>query len=145
MPSRVKVLPAVAALLLVFVAGCNQSLAPVRGTVTYEDGSPVTRGTVVFESKDVEKPITARGSIQPDGSYQLGTLKPGDGVPPGMYRALLAPQVDLSEADKPASQRTPPLFDERWSDFGTSGLEFEVKSGSNDIPIKIARPANASR
>jgi hypothetical protein len=136
---------AVTVFLLIGTAGCGQSLYPVQGKVTYPDGAPITKGMVVFESKDGERPILVRGSIQPDGAYQLGMLQPGDGVPPGVYRALIAPQVDLADADRPASQRTPPLFDARYAEFRTSGLEFEVKAGHNDIPITIDRPTMMRR
>ncbi len=50
-----------AALLLWAVAGCGGPLQPVRGTVTFEDGEPVSAGLVVFESKDGQPAVTARG------------------------------------------------------------------------------------
>ena len=137
--------PALAALLLVGAAGCGKGLYPVRGKVTYPDGAPVTRGTVVFEAKDVEKPTTARGAIQPDGRYELGTFTPGDGVPPGKYRVLIAPVFDPTDADKPPAQRSPVLFDPRYADFNTSGLEREVKAESNDIALTVDRPTGARR
>jgi hypothetical protein len=138
-------LVSVALFLLLGAAGCGPGLYPVGGKVTYPDGAPVSKGMVVFESKGVDRPITARGTIGPNGNYQLTMSQPGDGVPPGTYRVLIAPQVDLSDADKPPSQRTPPLFDARYSEFSTSGLEFEVKAGNNDIPIMVARPTSDRR
>ncbi len=120
-------------LLLLAVGGCGR-YAPVRGKVTLEDGTPVTSGTVIFESKEADKPLTARGDIQTDGSYQLSTDRPGDGVPPGWYRVLVAPP--------PQNPDGPPVkevFDRRYGAFATSGLEFEVKSGSNDYPIRLSK------
>jgi hypothetical protein len=121
-------------LLLVGIVGCGR-YCPVRGTVTLEDGTAVSSGMVVFESKDAAKAITARGDIQPDGNYQLSTARPGDGVPPGVYRVLVAPP--------PQNPDQPPIkevFDSRYSAFATSGLEFEVKSGSNEYPIRLRKP-----
>jgi hypothetical protein len=125
-----------AVLLVVALTGCGGGLYPVRGTVTLDDGTTLSRGLVVFERVDGGQPITARGDVKPDGSYQLNTNKPGDGVPPGRYKVLVNP-LDLS--DVPDEQKKLP-FDVKYTRFETSGLMFEVKSGSNDCPIKLDRP-----
>ena len=82
--------------LALFVAGCGAAKYPVRGTVALDDGTPVTKGLVVFERADGGPPLTARGEITPDGRYELSTDKPGDGVPPGRYKVLIN-SMDLSE------------------------------------------------
>jgi len=115
------------------VTGCGGQY-PVRGKVTYSDGAPVTKGIVVFERQDISPVVTARADIQPDGTYLLGTMKPGDGAPAGKYRVLVTPR--LENPDEPEA-----TFDRRFANFGTSGLEFEVKSGANDYPITVTRPA----
>jgi hypothetical protein len=123
-----------AALLLVLgVLGCGGRPYPVRGTVTLEDGTPVTAGMVSFETKDAEKPVTARGEIKPDGSYELSTYKAGDGALPGVYRVAVTPP-----AQSPDLPVTKPPYDARYTSFATSGLEFEVKPTSNEHPIKLA-------
>jgi hypothetical protein len=119
----------------VLAFGCGSKYAPVRGTVTLEDGKPLTHGMVVFETTDGTE--MARGMIQSDGSYELSTRKPGDGVKPGRYRALVSP---LDMADVPDEQKTLP-FDTKYTRFQTSGLEFDVTSGPNVIPIKLTRQA----
>jgi hypothetical protein len=120
--------------VLLAAAGCGQRLHRVQGKVTYSDGTPVTEGLVVFES--IQEPIrTARGDIRPDGSYELSTHKPGDGVAAGKYRVLVAPRTDPNAIDKPK----PPPFDRRYSEFATSGLELEVKPGTNEFPIQVTR------
>ncbi|MCI0455903.1 MAG: hypothetical protein L0Z62_02845 [Gemmataceae bacterium] len=125
----------VAALLLSAIAGCGSGLHPVRGKVTLDDGKPLTKGLVIFEGKQGEKTVMARGVIQTDGSYRLSTHTPGDGAPPGKYRVLIAPMEDV---DAPDNERRL-AFDSRYTDFNTSGLEFEVQAGDNDIPIRLAR------
>ena len=121
--------------LLAALVGCGGKY-PVRGSVTYDDGTPLTKGLVIFERVGGGPPITARGEIQPDGRYELSTDKPGDGVPAGKYRVLLNP-LDLS--DVPDEQKVLP-FELKYLKFETSGLEYEVKSGSNEYPIKVTRP-----
>jgi hypothetical protein len=130
------------ALVLLGAAGCGSRLCPVRGKVTYPDGTPLTEGMVVFESAGEGKAVTARGEIQPDGTYELGTYKPGDGVRPGKYRVLVAPKTDPNAVDRPA--KAPP-FDPRFAEFKTSGLECEVTAGSNDYPIQVSAPGKPSR
>jgi hypothetical protein len=129
-------LGAVALALLTVVAGCGDEKRPVRGTVTLADGSPLTKGMVVFERMEGGAALTARGEIRPDGGYELSTDKLGDGVPPGKYRVLINP-LDLS--DIPDEKKNLP-FDIKYLKFETSGLEYEVKPGPNDYPIKLDRP-----
>jgi hypothetical protein len=123
--------------LLLGVIGCGPKLYPVHGTVTYPDDKPVTEGLVVFESKDREKPITARGEIQSNGSFDIGTFRPGDGALPGKYRVLVAPKLDPNAVDKP-NKKLP--FNARYAEFKTSELEFTVTAaGPNEFPIKVTR------
>jgi hypothetical protein len=138
---RPRPLLVVTALLLVGSAGCGTKYYPVRGKVTYADGTPVTEGLVVFESKDSEMPITARGEIQADGSYQLGTSQPGNGAPAGTYRVLVVPKTDPNTVDK-KPQPSPP-FDKRFMEFSTSGLVCEVKDGPTDFPIQVTKSKSA--
>jgi hypothetical protein len=139
-----RVLPVALVLALGVTAGCGKGRYPVRGKVTLEDGTPLTKGLVVFESTEEKPPITARGDIQADGTYQLGTDKPGNGVPAGKYRALVSPR-DYENIDGLEGPRRPPSFDPRFADFSSSGLQFEVKSGPNEIPIQVTRPAKRPR
>ncbi len=127
--------------LLLGAAGCGPALCPVRGTVTLADGKPLGEGMVVFESQNLEPPVTARGPVQGDGRFELSTFRPGDGVRPGRYRALVAPKDDPNAVDR---KPKPPPFDRRYAEFATSGLEFEVTaSGPNDFPIKLSAPARS--
>jgi hypothetical protein len=72
--------------------GCGTSsatpvaLIPVKGKVTYK-GQPVTKGVVRFDS-DYGRP--ASGQIQADGTFELTTLQPGDGVVAGEHRVYLS-------------------------------------------------------
>jgi hypothetical protein len=124
-----------AALVVLSVAGCGDALFPVHGTVTLEDGTPLAKGLVVAERFEGGPPVTAQGAIQPDGTYQLSTNKPGDGVPPGKYHILIN-AMDLS--DLPDEQKDIP-FHHKYLSLKTSELELEVKRGDNNYPIRLAR------
>src|SRR5262245_45613884 len=81
---------ALVSLVLFGAGGCgSQTLFPVSGKVTYKDGKPVTAGLVIFEPV-VQKP-SARGEIQADGSFQLGTHQDNEGAVEGEYKVLIAP------------------------------------------------------
>jgi hypothetical protein len=136
-----RVLTAAVLLLVPGLAGCGNKLNPVRGTITLEDGTPLTKGLVVFEGTVGGAPVSARGEVKPDGTYQLGTYKAGDGALAGKYRVLINP-LDLSEV--PDEQKNLP-FDYKYLKFDTSGLECEVKPGANEFPIKLDRPRKVRR
>jgi hypothetical protein len=132
-------MPAFGLLLLLGLVGCGRYY-PVSGKVTLDDGTPVTDGLVIFEQAEAgdKDPVMARGEIKSDGSFQLSSVKPGDGLPTGKYRALVTPKGDLEGA---AAGKKPVMpYDQRYTDFKTSHLEFEVKEGSNDFPITLKRP-----
>ena len=120
--------------LLLTVAGCSKSMQPVRGKVTLPDGTPVNGALVVFEGEGGDKAVTARGDVQTDGGFEMSTYKPGDGVPIGKYKVLVAPPP-MVNADAPAR----PPFDTKYSNFATSGLRFDVKAGNNDFPIQVTK------
>jgi hypothetical protein len=96
---------------------------------------------VIFEGTVDGQAVMARGEIRPNGSYELSTYKPGDGLPPGKYRVLINP-MDLS--DVPDEKKDLP-FDHKYLRYETSGLEYEVKAGANDYPIRLARPHRGRR
>jgi len=129
-----RLLGVLAAGIALGLTGCGDRLYPVRGTVALEDGTPVTRGVIICERFDGGPAVSAQGEIKPDGTFRLGTTKPGDGLPPGRYKVLINP-MDLS--DLPDDKKDIP-FDAKYLNFKTSGLELDVK-GDTDFPIRLAR------
>jgi hypothetical protein len=78
---RFQFLPLPVLCCLFLLTGCSSGNVQVKGKVTLTDGTPVACGEVVFE----QKTFAANGHIQPDGSYELGSLKANDGLPKGEY------------------------------------------------------------
>jgi len=126
---------AAVAVIALALSGCGSGKYPVHGTVTLEDGTPLTKGLLVFERVDGGPPITARGNVGPDGQFTISTEKPGDGVPPGRYKVLINP---MDASDVPDELKTLP-FDIKYTKFDTSGLEYTVQSGPNDFEIKLEK------
>src|SRR5262245_14330401 len=127
------------ALALTLLGGCGSRRYPVVGKVVFKDGTPLPGGLVVLSPLDSDNHTGAQGYIQPDGTFELGTESPGDGVFPGRYQVLVKPPAQGKGEDDPQSSL--PMIDPRFTRFETSGLEIEVKPSRNDFPITVERPA----
>src|SRR5216684_5280266 len=82
-------------MLFVSVTGCDGGrLYPVEGTIVFSDGEVATglAGANV-EFDPVAGKEGARGDVQSDGTFRLGTHKPDDGVAPGEYRVCVQPPL----------------------------------------------------
>jgi hypothetical protein len=123
--------------LLAGVAGCGSDRYPVTGRVTYEDGSPLTEGNVIGHSGEGATSVTVQGNVRPDGTFEWGTDKPGDGAKPGKYRVAVVPR-GLGDAEMAAGML--PAVESKYSDPDTSGIEFEVKAGRNELNITVTKP-----
>lgn len=119
------------------LAGCNSGRYPVTGQILYEDGAPVTAGTIIAEANIDGKAVGLQGNIQPDGKFMLGGATPGDGALPGQYQVLVTTPT-ITDAEK--AQGKKPMLDGKYGRFESSGLTLEVKPGKNQFPIKVARP-----
>lgn len=71
-------------MLFVVLAGCSDKVK-LGGKISFPDGEPLTVGTVIFSNPE----YLARSSIAADGSYDVGSLKENDGLPPGKYRVYI--------------------------------------------------------
>ncbi len=91
------------------MVGCNDrglpNMVPIRGKVLY-NGRPVEHGIVKYVPVSEGNGRVALGTIQPDGTFIMTTLKKGDGVQKGEYRiAVIAPQP-FSDRGGQAGQET---------------------------------------
>jgi hypothetical protein len=124
-------------LLLAFAIGCGSKATtyPAGGKVVHADGKPVSNGSVTFRSQAGERPVTARGPLQQDGTFKLTTFASNDGAVAGKHQALVS--VTVVEGDF-----SPPRIDPRYTHFETSGLEFTVTTDpvQNDFLIQVTPP-----
>ena len=116
------------AFVFVFFVGCGDP--KVTGKVTFTDGTPLTLGQVMFYSDK----CTASADIRKDGYYSAGTLKDGDGIPPGKYQVYIAGANKLVEPPPNMGNKISPVFpmpqsllDSKYNSPVTSGLEVDVK------------------
>jgi hypothetical protein len=73
------IFPLIFAVLL--ICGCNPN-QKMGGKVSFSDGTPLTCGTIIFSNDS----FLARANINPNGSYDVGSLSDKDGLPPGKYK-----------------------------------------------------------
>ena len=122
-------------LLPVFLVGCSDHVH-ISGRVTYsDDGTPLEAGTVIFETSTFH----ARGEIGQDGRYTLATHRPGDGLPPGMYRVYVA--TAFRYETPPGSERSIeiPLIAPQFTEAATSGLEVNVDRNTRTFDFQVDR------
>lgn len=130
--------------LLVLASGCSSGRYPVTGHVTYEDGSPLAAGTVIGEATVDGKPVSVQGIVEPDGSFSLGTQRPGDGALPGNYRVIVMP-VALGDSELAAGKV--PAVDGKFTKFNSSGFTCEVKPEPNvlNLTVTLAKPKHEKK
>ena len=117
--------------ILLAFSGCGNP--QVKGTVTFEDGTPLTSGGVVF----IKGMYTASATIKPDGTYILSQIRQRDGVPPGLYKVTVQAQYS-GNLDDPGAPWFD-LIDPKFANPETSGLTCDVKS-STTYDITVTEP-----
>jgi hypothetical protein len=95
---------------------------PVKGKVTLK-GKPLTQGQIVFEPDSAGR--EAHGSIQPDGTFELTTFKPGDGAAPGTHRVAV---TGTSKKD---------AVPVKYQSTSSSKTEVEVAEGKTEYTIDL--------
>ena len=109
----------------------------VTGKVVFSDGAPLEGGTIIFES--IDRGLGARGVIELDGTFHLGTYETDDGAVAGRYRVAIVPDPPMNV--DPDEVKLPPVIDSRYADMDASGLEYEVRAdGPNEFHIQVDRP-----
>lgn len=120
------------ATLFLSLLGCSGNggaTESVTGTVTFEDGSPVNGGTIIFA--DTQKNSSSMGYLKEDGTYTLGTFDEADGAPQGRYKVTIIGSSDYGQSSpissKFANQDQTPLTAEVVD--GENVLDFQVEKG----------------
>jgi|GEM_PF-6535190 len=147
---------AILLLVLVPVAliGCGGNRAQVSGTVAFEDGTPLTKGSVKAGTSDG---IEVKGIIKQDGTFTLFEVKPGDGIPSGkQYKIWIVnaveviPSAQSVQSTSSSSGASPPpsvpplppkeLVHRNFTSAEKTPLTLDVPSGSptlsHDITVK---------
>ena len=146
--------------VLTAMTGCGNGLVDLRGKVTFsDDDSPLTTGYVYLDDGQT----LARGKINADGTYTVGTNSDKDGLAPGNYRVYITHAIGpdpsgafetsfrpMGAANASANnssgadsrlRRMIPLIDQKFTRVETSGLSITVDRSTKEFNIKVDRPS----
>jgi hypothetical protein len=137
------------------LAGCGakavgvDGTVPVKGTVKLK-GAPLAGATVTFAPSGSGR--SASATTDPQGTFQLTTLKPGDGAMPGEYKVTISKLEPVGKVYTQEEtneyynkyQKAPPSPEmknavaEKFSKGDSSGLSASVKgSGKNEFSFDV--------
>lgn len=127
----------------VFLIGCDDgrpATYPVAGKVVFEDGgSPVFGDVEFFEPS---QKINARGKIERDGSFSLGTYADSDGAVAGQHKVVIL-QLTRNHFAAQVEDRIVhdhgDLIDESYGDYRTSDLTAQVDPKDRNEIILVVR------
>ena len=96
------------------------------------DGKPLTNGMVVFMP---DKGQAAKGVINPDGTFKLGTYTVDDGAVAGQFKVMvISPDRSKMQGGAADLERPlPSLIPARYGSTSTSGLAFEVTPTDSNV------------
>jgi len=133
--------------------GCGGNV-PLQGKVTFkEDGSPLALGIVYFDSGIT----TARGTINSDGSYKVGTLRQNDGLPRGEYKVYIGGSMEIIQNTEQKigvdSMGNPmmsaPIFrqlvDKKYMSTDQTPLVCKVPAEKNRFDIVVEKPKDSTK
>ncbi|MDR1957999.1 MAG: hypothetical protein LBQ54_02975 [Planctomycetaceae bacterium] len=118
--------------LVLSATGCGNGNVGLGGKVTFTDGTPLTVGEIYFETDT----FMARGELKEDGTYVVGSVKEGDGIPKGIYRVSIV--ADKMVPDKAGGMMLPEsLVAEKYRHGTTSGLTVEIPVPGNKFDVTV--------
>jgi hypothetical protein len=125
-------------------AGCNRgpAMSQVSGTVLFPDGSVPKGGVCVVQFQPAagttaEVSKGASGAIQPDGTFEMWTKRPGDGVYHGDYVVTFA-------IFKGAMDMTP-MISAKYTRPDTSPYKVTVDDDLEDLKFEVEPLPGAPR
>jgi hypothetical protein len=117
---------------LLAITGCSTNVK-AAGKVTFSDGSPVEKGKITFENDRV----FYFGKIQKNGSFNIGVVKDGQGIPPGKYRvAVESYDVEGRGLDEVLIH----FVAQKFRNSTTSGIEYEITGKTTNLSIIVDKP-----
>ena len=113
-------------MITLVLAGCGDPR--VTGTVKYQDGTPLTIGTVVLQN-DKSQGI---GELQKDGSFELYQITKGDGLKRGVYRGFIGGAIEVDDYGNSTH-----LIPVQFSHMDTSGIVYDSDKDKGKLEIVI--------
>lgn len=129
--------------LLPSLAGCHSDQLPtypVEGTIRFKDGSFPKFGDIEFYSATHR--INARGKINRDGSFTVGTYAPNDGAVEGEHKIIV---IQISGTYLTAKYNDEikhdhgSLVNTSYFDYRSSDLECNIERKSNPVELIVRK------
>lgn len=121
------------------LAGCGGTGGAPKGKVSGKvtaNGQPVTEGSLVFAPLGNVQSTAARGKVNSDGTYVLGTDAADDGAAIGSHVVVYNAPSD-QQADWDGYGTPPPVKSSPFKFMKPNVTEVEVKAGNNEIDIQL--------
>lgn len=131
------------AVALMCSVGCNSDRLPthpVEGSVQFEDGTNLMFGDIEFFS--ASQRVNARGKIQRDGTFTVGTYAQNDGAVEGKHRIIILQVTGDYLTEKYADQikhEHGELIHSAYFDYRTSELECTITPGTNRVELTVRK------
>ena len=132
-----------AAILLLSFAGCGggkYATHPVKGQVRFEDGSTPQFGQIEFYHSDAK--LNARGTIESDGSFTVGTYSDGDGAIEGNHQIVIIQNTGTVLADRMGVEihhDHGDIVDRSYFDYRTTSLSCYIRKGENTVELVVKK------
>jgi len=131
--------------LLIGLNGCSRQIPTyaVEGQLEFEDGTKPMFGDIEFYN--AEHHINARGKIQRDGSFSVGTYSEQDGAIAGSHQIVIIQNTGDYFSARFANQIKHDhgqLVDPAYRDYRTSDLTCQIAKGVNRIELTLRKHPN---
>lgn len=132
-----------ALLLFPLMWGCGSDQLPtypVSGTVQFEDGTHPMFGDIEFYNADHK--VNARGKINRDGSFSVGTFTDNDGAIEGRHQIITLQIVSdhlTARRSHSIEHDHGALINPSFFDYRTSGLECDIVPGDNQVKLTVRK------
>ncbi len=132
-----------AAIILPSLSGCNSDQLPtypVEGTIRFADGTFPKFGDIEFYNEDHR--INARGKINRDGSFTVGTYAQKDGAVEGKQKIIV---IQISGTYLTAKYNDDikhdhgALVNTSYFDYRTSDLEWDIQAETNKVELVVRK------
>jgi predicted small lipoprotein YifL len=137
-----------ALLTLASLSGCGRGPIPtykVKATLKYQGTEETVPGARIElrpqDPIDAAHRVSPVGRVHEDGSIQMTTFEPGDGVPAGHYLVVVGEPPKPHGWDVDQQGMPPRKIPQKYKSYETSDLTLEVRAkGNNLLEIELEHP-----
>jgi hypothetical protein len=119
--------------------GCSK-MVPVGGTVTFEDGTPLEVGTIIFTDGKYQ----GRSEIRPGGKFTIGMLSEADGLTRGEYKIYIVDAGTVAPSPKGGVwELYTPLIASKFTLPDKTPITVNIDTANRTLNIKVERATGA--